>query len=1578
VFESKTRRFFFKCRNISKILTLAALSCSLIPAASQAQLCTSATSGLTLGFVPASDEPEGPPNCLGIWWCHPAEFSGTSYETRPLGCDPTQGPCAVRARVDVHIEGLERNLTASTPLPDTARFTWRSGDNFVGSCGGLGSVIGHDRGDAWIQLGGFQCGATPSSLYTEYELEVWTCPNATFCPQPMVSTSVNLTPAVVSSQLCPPPPKPWSCTEGQTCPACSGVSGGMSVAGGGASLGGSRFGGGAFLYYQAGGAGHTAYPMPADWTTLLGRYWSHSYAERIVPDPDAGHVWLLTEHATFREFTDGNLDGVYETAVPSDEYRQLTKTLSGWELRDLDGTVDHFDNTGRWLETVDRNGNATTATYTGGVLTRVDFPDGRHEDFTYHPSGKLASITEVGIDGLTSRAWSYTWTGDDLARVDRPDGTAWELFYGDATNPGYVTRLELVGTDASRRVEEAWEYDAQGNVIRNWQGDASFNGPNAVSKWELTFDNPLLPTQGTLTDPLGQAAVYDVERDPASRKPRIAQISGDCPTCGLGPNTQMFFDDPANPLRMTREIDARGITTVYEFDANGMMTSRTEAFGTALERTTSWAYDANFPALVTEIERPSASGDPFEFRRTLMTYDPLTGDQLTRTTEGFEDGVPFTYTTTTTYTAEGEIEEIDPPGYGTADVTSWTYDPIRGNLLPATRIDPLIGTTTFGYDAFNRRDSVTDVNGVVTETVYDALDRTRFIIQRGATPVEDLVTEFRYNVFGDLFQEILPRGNVIEYRYDPAGRLISIERKADTSPMSHNERTVYALDALGNRTREELQRWDGAGWVTESATERVYSTRCYVDRVVEGAGSANESITEYAFDCDGNLERIWDANHPSAGQTQPATTVYTYDELERVSAVTRPWGGAGGGDVAVSYGYDVQDHLTQVTDGEGGVTTYEWSDRDLMIRETSEVSGVTFYTYNEHGAQTERTDARGVTVAYAVDALDRVTFEDYPDDSLDVTRTYDDPLAPFSIGRLARLERDGYDTEYHYDRFGRIIRDGGLDYVLDGNGNREEILYPDGVRATYSFDPLDRHATLDLEVPGEPVQSIVTAASYLPGGPLAELTLGNGLVETHTFDERYYPDRITVAGGGALLDWDYTTDAVGNPTAITDLLSAAGNRTYAHQDVQYYLTQGDGPWGDLSWTYDRIGNRLSETRDGSTDTYTYVPNATAGNSATLDEIQLGAGGTRAYAFDAVGNQIQVAEGAEIVDLIYDDASRLAALENPAAGLRSGFLYDARSYLRHAEQTVPGQIFVDDFESGDVACWSANVGAPAAGACPEAPRVSPVYSSEGVLHYQLKPADLERYVLYFAGRPVAIVEAPAVGSPSYQLFSVDHLGTPILASDVGGAATWSGGFEPFGEDFSGALEANVYLRLPGQWDDQTWDDGSAIEIYYNVHRWLDPHLGRFTKVDPLGLVAGVNLFAYVESRPSTYIDPTGLQGLFVSPQDIKQARDRACAKRVFLQNYNDLREANWIGADGYFHCKANCQAVRCGPAGDELACILSDLREFSDRLFKGDPPSASEADQRANRLGRRLGVEKPDKSCQTLCSELRPKGLPGKY
>ena len=215
-----------------------------------------------------------------------------------------------------------------------------------------------------------------------------------------------------------------------------------------------------------------------------------------------------------------------------------------------------------------------------------------------------------------------------------------------------------------------------------------------------------------------------------------------------------------NPLRPDAMTNGRNVTTRMDYDPFGQITSRTEAFGDpALERTTDWQYDPTYPALITRVERPSTTGDPLDLRVTVYTRD-VNGNITNEFQEGVENGSAFSYETIRTYTAEGMLETVDGPDHGVADIVTLVYDTVdRGGLILDERIDPLIGTTDYSYDAFNRRTSVIDVNSVETTTEYDPANRVLEVRQKAGAPGTpddpgDLVTENRYTTFGDLFQVV--------------------------------------------------------------------------------------------------------------------------------------------------------------------------------------------------------------------------------------------------------------------------------------------------------------------------------------------------------------------------------------------------------------------------------------------------------------------------------------------------------------------------------------------------------------------------------------------------------------------------------------------------------------------------------------------------------------------------------------------------------------------------------------------------------------------------------------------------------
>ncbi len=189
-------------------------------------------------------------------------------------------------------------------------------------------------------------------------------------------------------------------------------------------------------------------------------------------------------------------------------------------------------------------------------------------------------------------------------------------------------------------------------------------------------------------------------------------------------------------------------------------------------------------------------------------------------------------------------------------------------------------------------------------------------------------------------------------------------------------------------------------------------------------------------------------------------------------------------------------------------------------------------------------------------------------------------------------------------------------------------------------------------------------------------------------------------------------------------------------------------------------------------------------------------------------------------------------------------------------------------------------------------------------------------------------------------------------------------------FGVLMKKTATIDQPFQFSTKQYDQQTGQ--YYYGYRFYDPIAGKWTSRDPLGEYGGINLYKAVRNNAVNWIDPFGLQNL---DPDKGQFGPVTNALWDFWKNYQDMRDANTIGADKYFHCMANCQAAKEGTVGKGVAEIISEGRELFDEYIKGDPKSDCDKDRKANRTGREGDLTKP---CKQVCAPLRPRGLDPKY
>ncbi len=129
-----------------------------------------------------------------------------------------------------------------------------------------------------------------------------------------------------------------------------------------------------------------------------------------------------------------------------------------------------------------------------------------------------------------------------------------------------------------------------------------------------------------------------------------------------------------------------------------------------------------------------------------------------------------------------------------------------------------------------------------------------------------------------------------------------------------------------------------------------------------------------------------------------------------------------------------------------------------------------------------------------------------------------------------------------------------------------------------------------------------------------------------------------------------------------------------------------------------------------------------------------------------------------------------------------------------------------------------------------------------------------YVLLLSLLYVAV---PAQAATFTTYYHNDHLGSPVAATDASGALLWRAHFRPYGERQEDPKDAAFgTVGYTGHAQDK--DSG----LVYAGARYMDPVLGRFMAVDPVGFTpsspVSFNRYAYGNNSPYRFTDPDGRQ------------------------------------------------------------------------------------------------------------------------
>lgn len=1172
--------------------------------------------------------------------------------------------------------------------------------------------------------------------------------------------------------------------------------------------------------------------------STIGFGWSHSYDMSLYPDFNGSSYLIKIKGISGRGyyFADYDLDGTF-SGYFQENSAVVTDASDNYIWTRDDGTIYKFDTEGRLISITDRHGNIQSLTYNAdGLLETVtDQATGRALTFHYNQANKIDHITGPVTTAVPDGIWvSYTYDANSnligVTYADEENGSeasGFEYRYEDPNDPNNLTyKRNLSGILLS-----SWVYNAQDQAVEN-----ETNQGTGVT---INFDDP---EAVEVTDAYGVTTIYTIQEIAGRKKITMKSNSGGCNTCSEGIYQTTF--DTATGYPTLREYFNGRFDAYLNYDTNFNPQTTILAQGTSSEKTITrtWHPFLASPLSITQKSLLADTNNPGRQKVTIYDYDnpeavgntSIPNENPTaliyRLIEtGFtlnDQGVveAYEHITTYSYNEKGQVTRIDGPRPGSDDVIIFDYHPDTGDLV--TIIYPETGPVTMDYDAAGNLIHMQDINSVETVFSYDG--RNRIL----ATTINSKTTSNTYSRSGEILSTTDRSNRTTSYGYNVRGLVEKIIS-------SNGDYLYFGYDINANMVEESIYSsqqirtlFKGFDYGDPAANPNLAAGKPY-QSIIRNQDNTQDLETEYQY-LHGNLVRIIPPNGLWSG--------YEYDLHNRVTAKIQAISDSD--TVRTEYEYDLNNNLILVRDANGLETTYLYDDANNLVQTISPDTGTFQYSYDAASNLISKNQNTTVT-NYAYDNLGRLIRIEYPDDtSQNITMGYDQ--GQYGKGRLTSVT-DAFGTcAYTYNIYGYLVSEiktiYGItyttSYTYDDTGNLTSITYPFGRQVIYHPDSSGRTASVSTYKTSS--QTVLQNIVWHPFGPVQSMTFPNGKIYTNNVDLNYMTRNLSVS---STMDRTYLRNSTGNIDQITDNLDAARNQTFGY-DPLYHLTSGTSITGNETFTYDNVGNRQTENRNGSSQAYVYSPatnhiDSIAGlslktflynpngcitgiDARTFDynldnrlvKVSEGLTVLAEYAYNYKGQRVSKTVNANTTVFHYDIQGNLIAETDTAGNIIREYIYLSTTPVAMIVNSTISAFDYDqdgDIDGEDLAAVPAN--------------------------------DVTAFAQQF-GRQYST-------EPGMYFYHTDHLGTPQVMTDSQGQTVWQADYTPFGTAVTTTATIENNLRFPGQYFD------SETGLHYNWHRYYDPDTGRYLTPDPIGLKGGINPFVYVQNNPISRLDPSGL-------------------------------------------------------------------------------------------------------------------------